>query len=292
MNFSILRHLALFVVVADEGSFTGAARVLGLARSRVSEQISILENHLQVRLLQRTTRSVSLTSDGESVYREAKTLPALVSRLEQITTADRMSGSIAITTTADFAEQWLTERLARFIERYPEIELDLRVSNDPVNLVEQAIDLAFRIGRPRDSSLISRTLGQETPRILASRSYVEQFGEPRTLRQLEQARWIVLKQINPNLKVTLYNGKRVLQFTPEFRHQVDAPAIGRSLIMAGMGLGLHLPRMVQDELDSGELQVIMPAWGFEPLQYTLLYPSRHNQPLRIRTLIDFITESN
>lgn len=172
MNAIDLKRLAFFAEVVRNGSFAGAARSLSLPRSSVSEHIRLLESSLGVRLLQRTTRKLSLTPEGHEVYARARSIQELVTEFSQLTSTQRASGAITVSATQDIADVWLMPKLEEFNQAYPDIQVNLMADDYISDLVEQRIDVAIRVTvKGRESNLIGRTLGQESLRLYSSSAY-------------------------------------------------------------------------------------------------------------------------
>lgn len=285
-----LRRLAIFAAVVDQGSFASAAKQMGMSRSSVSEQVALLESALEFRLLQRTTRQLSLTTEGAAVYDRARVLSRVVTDVSALTEQDVPGGRVRLTTTTDFAAHWLVPRLALFHKLFPNIYVDLILSDNPLDLIAENIDLAIRIGRPRDAMLIARPIRREAPQVIASQTYVETFGEPTSIEELARHTWILIAQINPGNRVALNGEGGTVEFVPDNYHLSDSPLVARVMIESSMGIGFHLPGMVESQLQRGSLRILLPEWREEQLTYSIVYPSRHNIPLRTRRLIDFLVD--
>ena len=288
MKLSDLKRLAIFGSVVDQGSFAAAARRLHLARSAVSEQVAALEASLGKRLLNRTTRQMALTPEGREIYERARTLNTVITDLAALSNSEAPRGRVRITTTHDFADKWLIPRLAVFNTRYPEIRFDLILSESPIDLIKTGIDLAIRIGRPRDASLVTRPISRENPLVIASREYIKERGMPATVEDLPSHTWILMEQLNTNNGVTLSGPDGTREFLPSDYHLTDSPQTARIMIEAGMGIGFHLPTLVEKQLKNGALKTILPEWREEQLTYSVVYPSRRFVPMRTRYVIDHL----
>jgi len=161
INFSHLRLLSVFSVVVDLGSFAAAARQLNTSRSRVSEQVSLLEKDMGVRLLQRSTRQLGLTKEGAQIYERARELPEILRDIESISNPSLPSGTVSITMSHDIAHRIFLPKISEFEKLYPQIKLNLVLRDEVIDLIDKQIDLAIRIGISRDDSLISRVVHQE-----------------------------------------------------------------------------------------------------------------------------------
>lgn len=288
LDLTQLKRLAIFAVVVEQGSFAKAAQQLHMSRSSVSEQVALLEEALKVRLLQRTTRQLTLTSEGELVYPQAAQMTAAMRQVNELVNQDQARGRVRITTTADLAQEWLNPKLQSFRERYPEIYFDLVLTDHELDLVAEQIDIAIRIGYLRDDSLVVRPLFQDRPQITASTHYLSTLTQPLTIESLPQQQWILLKQLNPYNRVQLHYQGEILSFVPDRFHSCDSPLVMRELISLGWGVGLHLPSTIQTQLEQGNLQTVLPDCHGEAMTFCIVYPSRRQLPLRVRHVIDYL----
>ena len=286
-DLASLKRIAMFALVVDHGSFARAAQVLGVSRSRVSEQVRLLEESLSARLLQRTTRKLALTQAGERIYDQAASVLGTLDSIKNSLSEEAMAGRVRITATQDFASRWLSPKLAAFKRQHPDIYFELVLSDSRLDLVENQIDIAIRVGQLKDDSLIVRPLFQQTPLIYASHAYLEQRGAPLTIESIVDADWIVLPQMQQDKQVELFNGSRTLRFRPRRAHLCDSPLVMLEMIKQGMGLGLHMPNLLSDS-EAKSITPVLSDWHFEPLHTSLAYPSRLHIPKRTRSLIDFL----
>lgn len=176
-----LPELIAFVESVDTGSFSAAARVLGTTPSAISKRVAKLEDRLGIRLLQRTTRSLNLTTEGSTYYeRVARLLQELEDANDSIISRGKPRGKITVSTSLDFGQRFLVKRLPIFLTQYPEIEVNLQLTERVVDLVTEGIDVAIRLGDLKDSSLIRRHLGSAGFVLCASPEYLGTHGRPTT----------------------------------------------------------------------------------------------------------------
>ncbi len=182
----------VFHAVAEAGSFTHAGETLNLSQSSVSRQISALENSLNAPLFHRHARGLKLTLSGETLYRTAREVSSKMAMAEALVSdsRDRPSGQLRITTTVAFGSIWLTERLKDFIETYPEIDVRLMVSEDEIDVGMGQVDVAIRMTPPRQADLIQRRLATMHHRAFAAPSYLNEYGTPNSLEDLDNHRLI------------------------------------------------------------------------------------------------------
>jgi len=292
INASHLRHLAVFASVVENGSFAAAARQLGSSRSRVSEQVAQLEQILAVRLLQRSTRQLTITAEGQQVYEQARALPSILQGVESVVSASEPKGRVAITVTHDIAHKHILPLLQEFKQQYPLIQLDLILNDETVDLIHENIDLGIRVGIPKDDSLVARVLYEERFTIYASPTYLEKHGQPKRVSQLDKHQWVMLTQSAHKGALQFRHRDSLLQVKPRDYYLCNSPLMLQQMVVAGLGLGAMLETTVRDELERGELVRVLPDVSSEVLTFYLVYPSRHQVPRRTRALIDFLLQKH
>ena len=288
IGYHHLRPLAIFVRVVDDGSFAEAARHLKTSRSRISEQITQLEDDLGVRLLQRSTRKLSLTEEGRRVYDKVCTLPSLLEETVEIATQEKPSGRVKITATYDVGNTQLPPAIASFREKFPDVELDVILSDKRLDLVAEGIDMAIRIGLPRDDSLIGRVLYEDRFGLYASPAYLQAHGVPKSVEELSAHRWICLSNVSPGGVNRLFRGKELVSVPARKYELTNSPHMVIAMTRAGLGVAQLFPSTVREDVDQGRLVRIMPDLSGETMIFSLVYPSRKHMPLRSRALIDHI----
>lgn len=292
IDIAHLRHLAVFASVVENGSFAAAARQLGTSRSRVSEQVAQLEQVLGVRLLQRSTRQLTLTTEGQQVYQQASALPAILQEVESAVSAPEPQGRVSISVNHDIAHKHLLPQLREFKQRYPLIQLDLMLNDDKIDLIHDQVDLAIRVGIPSDDSLVARVLYEESFTIFASPEYLQQHGQPRRVSELEDHQWIMLTQTTQKGLLQFRHRGELLELRPDNYYLCNSPLMLQQMVVAGLGMGAMFETTVRAELARGDLVKIMPSVASEVQTFYLVYPTRHHVPRRTRALIDFLLQSH
>ncbi|ASJ74815.1 LysR family transcriptional regulator [Granulosicoccus antarcticus] len=290
IDFSHLRLLAIFATVVDNGSFAAAARRLNSSRSRISEQVAVLESSLGTRLLQRSTRQLKITDEGKLVYEQAKQLTDILDQVESAVTPALPRGRVAITMPHDIAHKFMLPVLKDFRQRYPEIQLDLIPDDSRVNLIGEQIDLAIRVGIPKDESIIARVMHEERLALFVSPDYLDHAGSLKTLKDLEKCHWILLNQLDHGGVQHLRKNGKTVEIRPTTFYRCDSPLLVQKMVIEGLGIGSLLPSSVEQEIDSGQLLRIFPSLSSELLVFSLVYPSRRQVPQRVRALIDYLLE--
>lgn len=288
INASHLRLLAIYATVIECGSFAGAARRLNTSRSRISEQVASLESDLGIRLLQRSTRKLKITPEGDAVYRKASKLNELLTEIEAVAVPDRPSGRVSITMNHDIAHLFFLPVIEKFKARHPEVQLDIILDDARLDLIEEQIDLAIRIGFPRDDSVIARMLHEERFALYASPDYLKTNGTPTNLESLKHHRWVLFTQVTKRATQQLRYQGEIVEIRPDDYYRCNSPLLGQQMLIRGLGLGVLLPSTVRKEINDGLLVQLMPEISSDPLMFSLVYPSRRQMPQRIRVLIDFL----
>lgn len=275
-------RLAVFAEVAQAGSFSEAARRLGLTRSAVSQRVAVLEGELGVRLLNRTTRSLSLTEAGRAMLPHCHQVASAAARALEAARAhhDRPTGRLVISAAKGPAHALVTPVLPELIEAYPDLDIELRVQEAVVDLVADGVDVVLRAGDV-DSTLRGRRLGALELRVCGSPGYLE-AGRPQALEDLLDHRWLSFAPVGDTLRL----GGRSVKLSPRLR--VDDGEVLRRMLLAGSGLGLLPTFYVQADLDAGRLETVL-----EPLaagHIWALHPYERQPPSKVRVLLDRLAD--
>lgn len=289
-----LNHILTFVRVAEERSFSAAARRLQRLRSQVSRDVRALEEAVGVRLLERTTRQVHLTESGRLYFQRCK---AVLDELEDATQAiqgmqHELQGSIRITAPVDLGPHVVAPMVAAFLKQYPQLKIELNCTQRLVNLIEEQIDLGIRIARElQDSSFVARKLGSFPFQVYASAGWIRECGTPHHPQDLEGASAVLFQPKSGPVEWRLNKGQEEHVVQP--RGSLVSDDLNGVLqgVLHGLGVGV-LPRfMAASHLESGRLVRVLPEWsGSSPAVYAL-HPSRRLMPPKVRVLIDFLSDS-
>ncbi|AKT40225.1 LysR family transcriptional regulator [Chondromyces crocatus] len=286
-----LNHLSVFAAVAETASFTEAARRLGVPKSTVSRAIASLEAALGVRVLQRTTRTVALTTAGQAlVSRLASPLQALTEAIAGIPElADEPSGSLRLTATADFGAEVLAEIMAGFCRRYPRISVAMHLSPRPVDLVKEGFDAAFRIlgKKPRDSGLIARKVGELSLQFYASPEYLRVRGTPKALEDLSGHDGVMIVGTSPFAP----DEEALMRARLQVRLTADDGFFAREALRHGMGIGLLPSFLAQQDVLAGKLVRVLPRWAAPTGGVFLVRPSGQHLPRKLLALRDHVVEA-
>lgn len=285
--------LRIFHAVAEAGSFTHAGEALNLSQSAVSRQISHLEDSLKVPLFHRHARGLILTEQGEILYSTAHEIFSKLAMAEALITEgkDRPKGPLAITTTVAFGSTWLTPRIGAFLARYPEITVSLLVDNAELDLSMRQADVAIRMGPPRQPDLVQRLLMVIHLHLYASKSYLAEHGEPRTVSDLHNHRLISYgRGTNPPFPQVNW----LLEFLAKERGEAPVPVMSVNNYYAicravGSGIGIAVLADYMAREDPNIVRILPEIDGPEIPAY-FVYPEELRRSKRIQVLRDFLLE--
>lgn len=287
-----LDQLEAFVKVVQAGSFSRAARILGREKSRVSRSVAALEAALGVRLLQRTTRSLSTTEIGKDVFERAVGILAAVEDTEG--TARRMQsvpqGELRITAGVEFGNAVVSRWVRAFLARHPAVTVDLVLTAQTLDLVHEGFDLAIRIGPLADSSLSARKLGELSYRLFASATYLERHGIPATPGDLAQHACLVFTGGTHEATWHLHGPHGECDVTVPARLRANSALALRDAAIESQGIAL-LPVLLCDEaVTAGALRIVLPAWCGQPVPVHAVFPSQRFLAAKLRAFVDFIAD--
>lgn len=285
-----LLEMTIFVAVVDSNSFVEAADKLNMSKQAISRYIQTLEDRLQVRLLQRTTRKMIVTNEGQTFYWQAKAIINATIEAENTLSLDQASpqGMLRVNVPVSFGILHLAPLWQKFLDKYPQIELDITLSDRIVNLLEEGYDLAVRIGNLENSSLISRKLTTTRMIIAASPTYIEQYGMPMHPNDLKQhkiimySHWAKKEQWSFNKDNTFHS---VNLKASVYCNNGDTC---RQIMLQGGGISTQPDFIIGQDIQQGKLVEVLPNYKIENFNIYAVYPSRKLLPLRTRCLIDFL----
>ncbi len=289
------RLLALesFVAVVEAGQFSAAAERLGLGKSVISRRISELEEHLDARLLQRTTRRLSLTEAGREFYPRALQLLEDLAEAEQSVSSGQqaLSGRIRLATPLTFGLLHLAPLINRFLQTHPRVELDLDMDDSQVNLIQEGVDLALRIGQLEDSSMIALPLAPVRALLVASPDYLARHGTPETPEQLRAHPALCYSNLPDPQKLRLYDRQgRKSRVTLKPRLLANNGDLLLGAASAGLGICISPTFLAYQAIVEGRLVPILRDWSLPGATAYAVYPSRRFVPQRVRALVEFLQQ--
>lgn len=287
MEIDVLR---MFVKVAELASFTRAAGHLGLSKARVSTAIQTLETDLGSRLLQRSTRAVRLTPDGEEFLGRARQLVADADELALLFQASSLRGRVRVDMPVSLARSVFIPKLPELLAAHPQLEVQLSTTDRRVDVIREGFDCVLRIGKLDDSGLITRKLGELPMMNVASPGYLKKYGKPKTLEELDD-------------HLIVHYSIRFGTETPGFEYRdgnvyrerpmrsvitVNATDAYRAAAIAGLGI-VQIPQMGAD-LATGQLVEVLPQYVAEPLAVYIVHAHGRSVPRHVRAVMSWIAE--
>jgi len=286
----LFNAMRMYVAVVDGGSFAAAADKLEISRAMISKQIQKLEEHLGTRLMNRTTRRLSLTETGRAFYDRSQQILQDVEEAEQVAgdLTRTPQGVLRVTIPLSYGQHRLATIIGDYTQAYPEVQLDIALSDRKVDLVEDGFDLAVRIGELPQSDLIARKLGGVRSIVCASPGYVARHGAPNTPQELGAHACLgySLTGSGTDWRFETPDGPLVVPITGPIR--ADNGDIIRLAALSGAGI-LFQPHFIVDaDLAAGRLVQLLPQWQSAELGVYAVYPSRKHLSAKVRTFVDFL----
>lgn len=286
-------ELSFFVLLARHKNLSAVARALDVTPPAATRKLMQLENRLGVRLANRTTRSISLTSEGELFLEQAKRILADIKAMEDSVSNHRRQprGLLHINASLGFGRRRISALASKFALKYPDIELDLQVTDKPVDLVADNIDLAIRFGALPDGRLVARRLLSNRRYLCAAPKYLKKYGEPQSLADLAHHRCIIHNQNDEAhgiWRFTRQQHTEVVKVRGAMTSNDGDIALGWTL--EGHGIMIRSEWDLNKYVVARRLKIILPQFTLEPADLFLYYPSRQNLPARVRVFIDFLVK--
>ncbi len=285
-------ELAIFVAVVESGSFSRAAERLGQANSAISRAVKKLENKLGVNLLNRTTRQLSLTEEGERYFRRVQSVlqEMAAAETEIMETNSMPSGTLRIDAATPVVLHFLMPLIKPFRERYPDITLSLVSSETFINLIERKVDVAIRVGKLTDSSLRARPLFKSYRKIIASPDYIARYGKPETVEELRHHVCLGFTEpVSLNIWPIADTDGQLYEATPDITSNSGETL--KHLCLSGNGIASLSDYMIDKELANGELIDLLADKRLPvEMPFSAVYYSDRAVSTRIRAFIDFVSE--
>lgn len=290
----LLDNLRLFLMIVEKGGMATAGREFGLSPARVSERLSNLERHYGVSLLNRTTRSISLTEEGHELAKSAKNILSEVDDLQARIKLghEQISGMIHISATIDFGRSKVAPILDSFMKEHPDIDINLTLTDGNVDLVADGIDLAFRFGNLEDSSLHYKRLGENKRLVCASPAYIKKHGMPKHPFDLVEHNCLLVTfgnyidrhwrfMVDGQAKRVSVKGKRI----------ANNGELIADWCRAGHGIAFKSEWDVREDIKAGNLVEVLKEFRMPPATFQIVYPENAIKTRRIKLLVDYIVKA-
>ena len=289
-----------FIAVIDSGSFSSAANVLSVSKAHISQQVGRLEDRLGTRLLHRTTRKISLTESGEAYLALCRPLLEGLQNAENVVSGvqHNVRGRLRISSPHLLGEVILVPALAQFQASYPQLEIDIDLTSNRVNLIEDYYDIAIQLGARKDVNVVNKNLATTRFHVVASPTYIEKYGAPTSLNELKEHKCLLFSNRGHSkpwkFQTDQANSKGHATQTIEININSHWRSNSGHLLRMGakQGIGIaYLPDYyLKDDLEKGELVSIMPQWQSIDRTVVAIYQHRSHVTQKIKLFIDFLVE--
>ncbi len=286
----VLLSMSVFRRIAEIESFSAVAREMGLSQPTVSKHVAALEQRLDAKLLNRSTRRMSLTDAGRAYYEQCSRILDDIDETEA-SLGDRQSqlkGTLRIHIPNAFGRIMVMPAIWDFVDRYPDLSLDLMLDDQHVDLVKEGVDVAIRSGRFGDSSLIARNICALPRVVVASPAYLAAHGEPKTPNDLKHHDCINYSLLTTQNEWHFVGPKGIEKVRVSGRLTVNSPEIVRDAVLRGMGVAVSPLWLVEDGLRQGRLKIVLEDHAPTPYQLHAVYPDRRFLPTKVRYIIDHL----
>ena len=283
-----LQAMAAFVRVVETGSFTGAARQLGVGQPAVSKTIAQLEDRLQVRLLVRSTHGLAPTDAGLRFYERARDAIREVeeAELEARGAGAGLSGRLRVCAATTFARLMIVPRLPEFLAANPSLDIDVILDDRVIDLVSEGIDIALRMGTMTDSTAVARRIATGARSVVATPGYLARAGMPKVPADLLHHHAVTYSQLSDNW--TFRRGGKEESVAVRGRLRLSAAEGIRAAVLADMGLAVASDWMFRPELANGAVERVLPEWTLPPIDLWAVYPTGRLATAKARAFADFV----
>jgi LysR family transcriptional regulator for bpeEF and oprC len=284
--------MRLFIRVAESGNFSKVARATGITQPTVSKVVAGLEEKLGAQLLRRTSRGLSLTDAGQDFYDSAIFIVERVDELEsRVGKGDAApTGLIRIALSPAFGRMEIIPHLPAFFERYPDVSVDFNVSQRYINLVEEGMDLAIRVGPLSDSTMMARRIGSMKYLTVASPDYLARAGTPHTLDDLKQHRCIAFMARDALRPWEFKDGNSLVEFIPQGPVRSNDAEYMRSAVLAGLGIGHNAGWLYGRDVAAGRLVPLLTEYAPDPFPIHAVWPGSRRLAGKTRAFIEYLVD--
>ena len=283
--------MSSFTAVVEQGSYTEAAKRLGKTKAIVSKQVSQLEEHLDIRLINRTTRTLAITDAGKEIYERCRQILDEVSVLESSAQGlDLIAGRIRISAPHTFGEVELMNLLTSFMQKHPHLQVELHLNDRFINLIEDGIDLAIRIGKMDDSNLIARKISEMNSVLVASPSWIAQNRPINEPKDLEYVDCLIDSNRRDGTRWSFLNNGKPETVKVSGRFTVNSAVASARAAIDGLGISLSPNFAVRQAIGEGKLQVLLEDYQPPQIGIYAVYPHRKHLATKVQALVDYLVE--
>jgi DNA-binding transcriptional LysR family regulator len=285
-----LNEIVIFARVVQSGSFTTAAAELGMPKSTVSRKVTELEERLKARLLQRTTRKLSLTDVGRTYYDYCARIVAEVEDAERAVSSLQDAPRGLLRVTAGTNAGWLGSIVGDFLKRYPEVRIELVCTGRVVDLIEERFDLGIRAGALTDSTLVARNLGLARWFLVAMPAYLKKRGRPKSPGDLEKHDCLLFGSGASGSVLRLENGERSVQLTLSPRMLANDMDVLCQAASAGIGIALLPAFLCVEDLRTHKMERVLPDWNVPSTPMHVVYPTARHVSPKVKTFVEHLQQ--
>lgn len=288
-----LNTMRTFVAIAETGSFIAGGKAIGLTRSAAGKSLARLEAHLGTRLLHRSTRSMSMTADGQYFYERCIQILADIDEAESYVRQDNLQpkGTLRLTVTSAFGRIIILPLLNEFVKKWPDLEIEINFTDRLVDLVEEGFDLGIRMGNmPYDSLMVARQITKYRPFIYASPGYLHHHGKPETISELGRHQRLIYGLRSESGVWTLTGDDGVeVSIKGNHRLRFDSGEAIKDAAVEGMGIAFLPSFLAADDLRKHRLVNLFPMYSGNEIAINAIYPNRKHLTAKVRQFIDILT---
>lgn len=288
-----LNELWVFSKVVEKSSFTAAADALGLTKSTVSRRVAELEQRLNCRLLTRTTRQLNVTAAGAQLYAQCQAALLVLQEAEQqlVSSLDEVQGLLKVVSPIEFGQLFLADLVAQFMHQHPQLMVELEFSNRKTNLIDEEVDVMFRIELGDDSSMIAKPIVSSYGTMVAAPIVAERYQHLAGPDLIPAEQVMLVQGPHTSKQWQMRMGERIVELSTNHRIQCNSISAVRTMTLAGHGVSLLPDFLVQQDIEQGKLVPLFLEWQTRSHCIYAIYPSRRFMPAKLRLFLDFVTEA-
>lgn len=292
---AVMPDLAVFIIVVDEGSYTAAAKKLGVTPSALSKQISRLEKALSVKLLERTTRKLMISESGTKIYEQCKVMTNAAKQAVEIASSEHTipSGTLTVAAPKAFLSIVLQPLVTPFLTQYPDIQLKLKASDGEIDILSEGIDIVFRLTEHPSEALVNKKIGKVNLTLCASPEYLALRGEPQVPTDLRQHDCIYLGETTTDHIWDFIKDDEFQSVSVTGRYAVNHSQMRLKGVIDGLGIGIFPDFVIKQALENGSVKEVLKDWtmkGNYQGDIALQFAQTKFMPARLRAFIDYVTE--
>ncbi|PSW03792.1 LysR family transcriptional regulator [Photobacterium lipolyticum] len=292
---ALMPDLAVFIIVVDEGSYTAAAKKLGVTPSALSKQISRLEQSLSVKLIERTTRKLMISESGTKIYEQCKVMTNAAKQAVEIANYEHTipSGMLTVAAPKAFLSIVLQPLVTPFLTQYPDIQLKLKASDGEIDILSEGIDVVFRLTERPSEALVNKKIGKVNLTLCASPDYLEQRGEPQVPTDLLDHDCIYLGETATDHIWDFVKDDQFHTVSVTGRYAVNHSQMRLKGVKDGLGIGIFPDFVIKEALEEGTVKEVLKDWtikGNYQGDIALQFAQTKYMPARLRAFIDYISE--